>query len=86
MLEALDAEAIGRRNCSTNTGKLHAPNSPSSRPRATGAWAPIRTPTAACCCKDLQLPDFRDYAVDVPEPGAVECRSHARPGRRFCAT
>ncbi len=23
---------------------------PSSRRRATGAWVPTRTPTAACCC------------------------------------
>ena len=39
------------------------PSSPRSRPRATGGWARTRTPTAACCCKDLELPDFRDYAV-----------------------
>jgi xylulose-5-phosphate/fructose-6-phosphate phosphoketolase len=25
--------------------------------------------------KDLMLPDFRDYAVDVPEPGAVEAEA-----------
>ena len=46
--------------------------------RASGAWAPIRTPTAGCCCKDLALPDFRDYAVAVAEPGAVDGRSDAR--------
>ena len=30
--------------------------------------------------RDLRLPDFRDYAVDVPKPGAVERGSHARHG------
>ena len=39
--------------------------------RATGAWAPTRTPTAALLLRDLRLPDFRDYAVDVPAPGAA---------------
>ena len=36
---------------------------PRSRPAASGAWAPTRTPTAACCCSELEMPDFRDYAV-----------------------
>ena len=31
--------------------------------------------------RDLRLPDFRDYAVDVPTPGAVDGRGHPRPGR-----
>ena len=31
--------------------------------------------------RDLRLPDFRDYAVKVPKPGAVDARGHARPGR-----
>ncbi len=35
--------------------------------KARGAWAPIRTPMAACCCSDLVMPDFRDYAVEVPQ-------------------
>ena len=34
----------------------------------TGAWARTRTRTAARCLRDLRLPDFRDYAVDVPAP------------------
>ena len=36
--------------------------------------------------KDLRLPDFRDYAVDVPAPGAVDGRGHARAGRSSSAT
>ena len=31
--------------------------------------------------RDLRLPDFRDYAVDVPQPGRGRGRGHARPGR-----
>ena len=33
-----------------------------------GAWARIPTPTAALLLRDLRMPDFRDYAVDVPTP------------------
>ena len=40
-------------------------------PRATGGWAPIPMPMAASCSQDLALPDFQDYAVDVPKPGTV---------------
>ena len=53
------------------------PSSPRSRRRATGAWAPTRTPTAALLLRDLELPDFRDYAVDVPAPGATRARRRA---------
>ena len=36
--------------------------------------------------RDLRIPDFRDYAVDVPQPGAVEAQDmtvagHLCPGR-----
>ena len=33
--------------------------------------------------QDLQLPDFRDYAVEVPKPGAVDGRSDARAWATF---
>ncbi len=32
------------------------------RRRASGGWAPTRTPTAALLLRELELPDFRDYA------------------------
>ena len=38
-------------------------------PRATGAWAPTRTPTAASCWSTCDLPDFRDYALDGAAAG-----------------
>ena len=36
--------------------------------------------------RDLALPDFRDYAVDVPQPGRHDGRGDPRAGRRSCAT
>ena len=36
---------------------------------------PIRTPTAALCCATCSLPDFGDYAVKVPNPGAVNAEA-----------
>ena len=39
---------------------------------ATGAWAPIRTPTAACCSRISRLPDFRATTPSTsPSPGRV---------------
>ena len=35
-------------------GRLDAASSPRWRRRASGAWAPTRTPTAGCCCEDLR--------------------------------
>ena len=31
--------------------------------------------------RDLRMPDFRDYAVDVPAPGVVECEDMRRLGQ-----
>ena len=36
--------------------------------------------------RDLQLPDFRDYAVEVPSPGAVDGRSRRGSWASSCAT
>ena len=46
--------------------------------RRRGGWARTRTRTAACCCAICVLPDFRDYAVDVPDAGPDD---RARPTR-----
>ena len=51
--------------------RARAPSSRRWRRRASAGWAPTRTPTAALLLRDLELPDFRDYAVDVPAPGAT---------------
>ena len=36
--------------------------------------------------RDLDLPDFRDYAVPVASPGAGDGRGHPRAGRPGCGT
>jgi xylulose-5-phosphate/fructose-6-phosphate phosphoketolase len=66
--------ATGPRSCSTRTARRA--RAARSGPRASGAWAPTRTPTAACCCKTCaaRLPRLR---VDVPRPGACEARRPA---------
>ena len=35
---------------------------------------------------DLKLPDFRDYAVDVPSPGVGESRKRRGSWGNSCAT
>ena len=70
MLEDMDAQLSSRRAVRSNAASCIT-SMPRSRPRASGAWARIRTPTAGCCCRDLALPDFCDYAVDVPKPGVI---------------
>ena len=37
-----------------------------------GAWAPTRTPTAACCCSDLRCPTSATTRWRCPRPGAVD--------------
>ena len=49
-----------------------------SRPKDRAASAPIRTPTAALLRKPLDLPRFRDYAVEVEAPG---CNLHVADRR-----
>jgi xylulose-5-phosphate/fructose-6-phosphate phosphoketolase len=39
-------------------------------PTGEDVWAPIPTPTVESCC-DLRMPDFHDYAVNVPSPGTI---------------
>ena len=62
-------------------GRAACPSSPRWRPRGDAAdERQPASPTAACCSRDLDLPDFRDYAVDVPAPGRAR-----RPRRRACS-
>ena len=41
-------------------------------PAGSAAWAPTRTPTGGLLLRDLRLPDFRDYAAQVSQPGVDE--------------
>ena len=38
-------------------------------------------PTAVCLLRDLKMPDFRDYAVKVPSPGATIAESAREMGK-----
>ena len=69
--------ATGPRSCSTSDGRLVADARRARARRATAAWARTRTPTAAATLVELDLPDFRDYAIAVPQPG-----HRARTSRR----
>ncbi len=60
--------ATARGSCSTGT-VARCPRSSIRLPRATGGWAPTRRPTAGWCSSTLDLPDFRDYGVEVGAPG-----------------
>ena len=62
------------------------PSWPTSRPRATRRMSANPHANGGLLLRDLRLPDFRDYAVEVPAPGAVDGRvdpGHGRvPARR----
>ena len=75
----LDAELPAARSCSTPTAGS-CRSWPSWRRRATGGWAPIRTPTAGCCCATCACRTSAIHAVDVPAPGAVDAPGHGRAG------
>jgi hypothetical protein len=49
-------------------GRLRARARRAGPRAASGAWAPTRTPTAACCCATCGCPTSA-YAVEVPRPG-----------------
>ena len=72
--------ATGPRSCSTRTAGW-CRSWPSWRPRATGGWAPTRTPTAACCCATCGCRTSASTPSTCPRPGAVDGRGHARAGR-----
>ena len=61
-------------------GRLLAGTGGAGAARAIGAWAPIPHANGGLLLRDLRLPDFREYAVDVPAPGSGRGRRHARAG------
>ena len=52
-----------------------APSWPNWRPRARGAWATTRTPTAACCCTTWSCPTSATSPWTVPRPGVTMAES-----------
>ena len=64
-------EATSPKNCSTRTARF-CRNSPHLRPTGRpAAWEPTPYANGGLLLKDLHLPDFRAYAVDVATPGAT---------------
>ena len=57
------------------------PNWPNWRPRATRRMSANPHANGGLLLRDLRLPDFRDYAVEVPSPGAVDGGVHPRHGQ-----
>src|SRR3974390_3454369 len=45
------------------------------RPAASGPTSPNPPPNGGLLLHELRLPNFRDYAVDVPAPGAVSAEA-----------
>ena len=72
--------ATARRSCSTRPGGSGR-TWPDWRPRATRRMGANPHANGGSLLRDLRLPDFRDYAVDVPAPGAVDAEATRRPGR-----
>ena len=72
--------ATGRTNCSMQNGAAAAGTrgARAKRRRRMGA-----NPHAngGLLLRDLELPDFRDYAVEVPQPGAVDAEATRVTGR-----
>ena len=79
------AQLPARRSCST-AAAARSRSSRRSRPRASGAWGPIRTPTAACCCatcacRTSRIMRSRSPSRALPGIGATHVL-----GRVSCAT
>ena len=71
--------SYGRRNCSTRTGRL-VPELAELAPAGQRRMGANPHANGGLLLRDLELPDFRDYAVTVPQPGAVDGRGHPRAG------
>ena len=75
--------ATSRKNSSTPRERW-CRNCRNLRPRVRAASPPTRTQTVDLLRKELELPDFRDYAVKVKAPGASLCSTHRRARTLSC--
>ena len=64
--------ATSPKSCSTSTGRLNAGTGGAGAPRPRAGWAPIRTPTADCCCATCACRTSASTPCDVPSPGGVQ--------------
>ena len=70
---------------SIEAGRLKS-NWQSCAAQGSGVWDQILMPTAVSCSKDLRIPDYREYAVAVPQPGAIEAEATRVIWAVFCGT
>ena len=62
-------------------GRARAGAAASCRPSSYRRMSANPHANGGLLLRDLALPDFRDYAVEVAEPGATSARGDPRPGR-----
>ena len=67
-------------------GPVHAPSWPSWRPTGDRRMGANPHANGGILLRDLRLPDFRDYAIDVPAPGQGQGRGHAHAAASSSAT
>ena len=84
-LEALAAQLPARRAVRRRAARCGRSSPRSPRP-ATRRMSANPHANGGLLLHDLRLPDFRDYAVDVPTPGTTHGRGDPRARRRSCAT
>ena len=77
--------ATGPRSCSTTTARPRA-SSPRWRPRGERRMGANPHANGGLLLRDLRLPDFRDYAVDVPAPAHGRRARRRACSARSCAT
>ena len=70
----------GPRSCSTTPARLRE-ELRALRPEGERRMGANPHANGGSLLRDLELPDFRDYAVAVDQPGDRVDRGHARPGR-----
>ena len=68
-LEALDEELSAARSCSTRTARLVAELA-ALAPQGDRRMGANPHANGGLLLRDLKLPDIRDYAVEVAQPGA----------------
>ena len=60
-----------RRSSSTSDGRPRPERRSPACPRASAAWAPTRTPTAACCCATSGCPTSATTRSTCPRPATT---------------
>ncbi len=81
----VDEELPAARSCSTQTAGC-VPELAALAPKGERRMGANPHANGGLLLRDLRLPDFRDYAVEVPSARRGRGRGDARAGRASCAT